>query len=165
MHRLVWILVVSAVACGHTGSSSDPPATQIAKAYAPPGLPFVGHWTRDVGNGELHLLHFYPSGIVAFQHATAKFPISRSYGRWSLEDGVIVIGVMHSEPDDNRFPLATRMVFAADAGTLTLTAGADRSTWIAHDTYGTSREGWQQRAAHGEASWTGMVERAERGAP
>lgn len=167
MHRFFsMVVLLSAAACGHTGSVSEPlgDTTHASPARAQPGkAPFVGHWFHGLTNGESYLIHFFPAGIVGFQHVGPELPISRSYGRWSVSDGALVLA-MHDDVADRPFPLATHLIASVDvqAQTLTLAAGTDRTIWKAQDTYGASRPGWEERAAKGEKDWAYLVERSER---
>lgn len=165
MHRLLGMIVLSVAACGHAGNAAAPPGnTQHASSAPAPSrqAPFVGHWSHDLTNGESYRIHFFPSGIVGFQHVGPELPISRSYGRWSVSNGMLVLA-LHDDVQSHPFPLAAQLAASVDARALTLTlaAGADRTVWNAHDTYGASRPGWEDRAAKDEQDWTSLVERAE----
>lgn len=165
MHRFFWMLVLSAAACGHIGDTSEPPGHKHASPVSPQSgkAPFVGHWSHDLTNGESYLIHFFPSGIVGFQHVGPELPISRSYGRWSVSNGALVLA-MHDDLPDRPFPLPTQLVASIDpqAQTLTLATGTGHTMWKAYDTYGASRAGWEDRAAKSERDWAYLVERSER---
>ena len=104
----------------------------VACAHAPRTDPYVGVWTRAVGNRESQRLLLFDSGIMGFQHVGPKLPISRAYGRWFVRDGKLAVDVVGIEPDGVTMP------------------AVDLASWTKLD-----------EPARGERDWTYLVERTD----
>ncbi len=152
----VFALVAFVVGC--STPDPQPPASVTRDAL-------VGTWRHQLPNHEQYELVLFDSGIVAFIHANEKLPISRSFGRWSFDDGTLDLRIVGTEGGEGaEFPLANRLYVQRVAGTLSFEFEGARTTWSAHDRYGAARDGADDRRAKDERDWAQSVERAEQAA-
>jgi hypothetical protein len=151
----VMFLMFGVLGCSTPAPRPPAPVTRDA---------LVGTWRHELPNRELYELMLFESGILGFIHAGEKLPISRSFGRWSYEEGTLDLHLVGGEPEGVTFPIANRVIVQLDGAKLAFDIEGARTTWTSTDRYGRSREGADERRASDERGWTGLVEAAEKAA-
>lgn len=124
----------------------------------------VGTWELERPGDEVFNLMLFDSGIVAFIHANEKLPISLSFGRWSFDEGTLDLHIVGTQPEEQTFPLANRIIVMRDGTKLAFDLDGTPTRWSPKDRYGAARDGAAERAANDERSWASQVEAAEKSA-
>jgi hypothetical protein len=121
----------------------------------------VGTWSHELPNHEAYELMLFDSGIAAFIHEGEKLPISKSFGRWSFEEGTLDLHMVGGGPTATEFPLSNRIIVMRDGSKLVFDVDGASTHWAPKDRYGIARDGAADRAATDENSWKTQVEAAE----